>query len=230
MNDTTTIIHAKKRDSKGKSAAKQLRADSFIPAVVYGHKFASLALSLNAAEINKLFKPGREDAEEYRLYKLLIDTEDDSQGTMVMLKEIQRHPINDSIHHIDFFAVRMDEKITAPVHLKIVGKSAGVKLGGILRHILREITVKSLPTDIPPHIDIDVSELQIGDSVHVRDLQLPANVQIITDLDAPIVSVLAPVIIKEEKEEVPSAEAAPAEGEQKEVKDTKESKDTKDSK
>ena len=131
------------------------------------------------------------------------------------------------IIHIDFFAVHMDEKIVAPVHVKIVGKAEGVKMGGVLRHILREITVKSLPTDIPPHIEVDVTKLGIGDSIHVRDLALPPTVQVLTDPEAAIVNVLAPTVQKEEKP-AEAAEAAPAaEPQQKEPGSAKPAKDAK---
>lgn len=222
MSETITI-HATTRDAKGKSAVNKLRAKGCIPAIVYGHNLSPLSLSLNTAEINKLFKAGREDTQEYRLYKLAIDTADESKGSMVIIKEIQRHPLNQIIRHIDFFAVRMDEKIIASVHIRIIGKSAGVKLGGILRHIVREIEVKSLPADIPPHFDVDVTELQIGDSIHVRDIRIPETLQIITDLDAPIVSVIAPIIQKEEeKPEAEAAEQAEPSADEKETKESKE--------
>lgn len=224
-------IHATQRTGQGKSSTKKLRRQGYIPAVVYGHNFSNKNLSLRSNEINKLFRPGHEDAEEYRLYKLLIDTDDETNATMVMLKEIQRHPVTEEILHIDFFAVRMDEKIVAPVHVKIVGKAAGVKTGGVLRHILREITVKSLPSDIPPHIDVDVTNLEIGDSIHIRDLSLPETIQVLNDPDAPIVSVLAPTIQKEEGEKpeaaAGAAEAGSAEEASKEAATAKPAKDSK---
>lgn len=228
MNETISI-NATMRDKLGKSAVRKIRTKALIPAVVYGHNFNALSLSLNAAEINKLFKTGRENAEEYRLFKLLIQGGQDAQEAMVMIKEIQRHPVSESIRHIDFFAVKMDEKIIAPVHIRIVGKSAGVKLGGILRHILRELEVKSLPNDIPPHFDIDVTEMQIGDSIHVKDLKVPENIQILTDPEAAIISVLTPTVQKEE-EKAEGAEgavvAAEPEAKDAKAKDTK-AKDTK---
>ncbi len=207
MNETT-VINSAIRDQKGKSAVKKLQRDGHIPAVVYGHNFAPISLALNASEINKLFKAGSEDSQEYRLYKLFIKKHDTTEDTVVVIKEIQRHPLTDRILHIDFFAVRMDEKIVAPVHIRLSGKAPGVKAGGIQRLILREIEVKSLPTDIPPHFDVDVSELEIGDSVHVNDLKVPDTVQILTDPNAPIVSILAPTVHKEEAVEEAAEEAA----------------------
>lgn len=204
--EATLVIHSRLREGKGKSITKKLRHDSHIPAVVYGHNFAPLKLVLDESEIIRAFKAGRKNAEDYRLLNLVIDNKGAAQETMVVIKEIQRHPLTNAIRHIDFFAVRMDEKIVAPVHIRLTGKAPGEKSGGILRQILREIKVKSLPADIPPHIDLDVSQLDIGGSLHVSDLHIPDNMQVLDDLHAPVVSILAPTIIKEEVA-APAAEA-----------------------
>lgn len=207
----STVITAAFRAATGKSARNRLRRDGFLPAVVYGHNFNSLPLALEAEATEKLFRPGSALVEEYQLCRLTIENSPAQKETMVVVKDIQRHPVTHIIQHIDFFSVRMDEKITAPVHIRIHGKSEGVKLGGVLRHILREIEVKCLPADIPPHIDIDVTPLQIGDSVHVSDLQLADNVQVLSDSQAAIVTIIAPTVQKEAAEEEGSAaEAADA--------------------
>jgi large subunit ribosomal protein L25 len=205
MSQTITIT-ATSREGAGKGVNRKLRAKGLIPAVVYGHHYDAVSLSVNATEMDKMFRPGHEDMQDYQLYKLVV-TGADSKETMVVIKDIQRDPVKEKIRHIDFFAVRMDEKIIAPVHVRITGKSIGVKNGGILRHLLHEIKVKSLPADVPPHIDIDVAAMEIGDSVHVKDLQVPANVQILTDAEAGVVNIMAPIVAKEEKTE---GEAAPA--------------------
>ncbi len=205
MSQTITIT-ATSREGAGKGVNRKLRAKGLIPAVVYGHHYDAVSLCVNATEMDKMFRPGHEDMQDYQLYKLVVNAADEKE-TMVVIKDIQRDPIKDKIRHIDFFAVRMDEKIIAPVHVRIIGKAIGVKNGGILRHLLHEIKVKSLPADVPPHIDIDVTAMEIGDSVHVKDLQVPANVQILTDAEAGVVNIMAPIVAKEEKTE---AEAAPA--------------------
>ncbi len=211
MNESMTI-HAKYREHTGKKNIKKLKQDGFIPAVVYGHNFASTNLSLNALATNKLFRPGSEIVEDYRLCKLVVDNKADMKDTMVIVKDIQRHPISEEVEHIDFFAVRMDEKIVAPVHIRLHGKPVGVKLGGILRQILREVEVKSLPANIPPHFDIDVSSMNIGDAIHVSELQVPDSVQVLTDQQAAIVNILAPSVHKDEEQEEAEA-AADAEAE-----------------
>jgi large subunit ribosomal protein L25 len=206
MSQTITIT-ATPRQGAGKGVNRKLRSKGIIPAVVYGHNYDAVSLCIDSGEMNKMFRPGHEDMQDYQLYKLVINGSE-TRETMVVIKNIQREPIKEQIRHMDFFAVRMDEKIIAPVHVRITGKSIGVKNGGILRHILHEIKVKSLPADVPPHIDIDVSAMEIGASIHVKDLQLPANVQIISDAEAGVVNIMAPTVVKEEKAD--EAAAAPA--------------------
>lgn len=207
MSQTITIT-ATARDGAGKGVNRKLRTKGLIPAIVYGHHYDPVSLSINAAEMDKMFRPGHEDMQDYQLFKLVLQGAE-SKETMVVIKDIQRDPIKEKIRHIDFFAVRMDEKIIAPVHVRIMGKAIGVKNGGILRHLLHEIKVKSLPADVPPHIDIDVTAMEIGDSVHVKNLHVPANVQILTDAEAGVVNIMAPIVAKEEKTETEAA-AAPA--------------------
>lgn len=204
-----TVITATYRAATGKSARNRLRHEGFLPAVVYGHSFSNLPLALNAETTEKLFRPGSALVEEYQLCRLTIENSPEQKETMVVVKDIQRHPVTNSIQHIDFFSVRMDEKIIAPVHIRIHGKPEGVKLGGVLRHILREIDVKCLPADIPPHIDIDVTSMKIGDSVHVGDMQLPDSVQVLSDPQAAIITVMAPTVQKDSAgEEGTAAETA----------------------
>jgi large subunit ribosomal protein L25 len=201
-----TLIHSTIRDKTGKSSVKKLKSKGLIPAVVYGHNFTALPISIDLSEINNIFKPGLHKSGDYQLFNLLIDGKSDNDKTTVMIKDIQKHPLTERIVHIDFFAVKMDEKVIANVQVRLTGKPQGVKLGGILRQILREIEVKSLPADIPPHFEIDVSELQIGESLHVKDLKIPENIQIQIAPDAPVVAVLAPIVQDEGKPEEAAAE------------------------
>ncbi|MCP4715868.1 MAG: 50S ribosomal protein L25 [Deltaproteobacteria bacterium] len=213
-----TIINATVRNEKGKIFSKKIKKDGLIPAVVYGHNYAPVSLCLDDRQMNRMFRPGGGGSDKYQVIKLVIKNGDDTNETMVVTKEIQRHPLKDNIQHIDFFAVNMDEEITTPVHIRVHGKSEGVKLGGIQRQILREVDVRGLPADIPPHLDIDVTELQIGDAVHVSDLVIPDNVKILNDAQAAIVSILVPTLKAEDEEETEETEEA-AEGEQAEETD-----------
>ena len=217
MSDTVTI-QATKRERSGKGYARTLRRAEKIPAVVYGHGYAPVSITLDGNVLNKMFKPGNEDAAEFQIIRLQIDSDGKQVEKKVMVREIQRHPLQQHIEHVDFFAVKMDEPVVAPVHIRLHGKPEGVKLGGILRHILREIEVKSLPADVPSHIDLDIEHMQIGDSIHVSDLQVSAKVNILTDPTAAVVNIMAPVVEKESAEAAEgelagasTGEAAPAE-------------------
>ena len=194
-------IHSTVRDKTGKNAARQLRSKGSIPAVVYGHNFSTIQLTVNESEINEILSAKQQSSGEYRLFNLLIDNVTD-HDTIVMFKEIQRHPVTGSFKHIDFFAVKMDEKIRTAVQITLHGKAEGVKLGGILRQILREIDVEGLPAEIPPHFDLDVSELLIGDSLSVSDLTVPPNIHVVNAPESSVVNVLPPTVqLTEESEE-----------------------------
>lgn len=207
----TITIHATKRDQSGKGYARSLRRADKIPAVVYGHGYEPVSITVDGILLNKMFKPGCEADAEYQLFDLKIEGAAARAGKKVMIREIQRHPLQQYIEHIDFFAVKMDEPVVAPVHIRLHGKPEGVKLGGILRHILREIEVKGLPADIPSHVELDIERMQVGDSIHVSDLQLPENVQLLTDPAAAVVNIMAPAAVKEGPEgEAPAASGEPA--------------------
>jgi large subunit ribosomal protein L25 len=214
MSDIITI-NTDSRGSKGKNAAHKLRKSGFTPAVVYGHSFDTVAIQVSNTELKRMFKKGSGSSGDYRLFKLLIQDNGTTKDTMVVIKDIQRNPISGTIEHIDFLSVKMDEKINALVHIQVLGKAEGVKSGGIMRQILREIEVQSLPDKIPPHIDIDVTNLNIGDSVHVSDLDIPGEVELITAPDETVITILAPAAeIEEEEAEEAAAEAAEAPAEQ----------------
>ena len=200
------VIQSTLRDKTGKGAVRKMSVEGFIPGVVYGHNFPSIPLSINDEEIKKLFKTGQHDAGEYQLFELLIDGAKDHNKPTVMIKEIQSHPITGKIIHIDFFAVNMNEELVASVQIRVTGKAAGVKAGGILRQILREIDVKSLPDKIPSHFTIDVTNLEIGQSLQVKELNEDEKIQLLSSLDAPVVTVLAPTVQEEETTEEEAVE------------------------
>jgi len=202
-----TVIKAAVRNEKGKGSARKLRTKKIIPAVLYGHKIDSVMLTIESSEIVKVFKSG----DDTNLIKVQIDNQGKTDEKLVMIRETQRHPVKNNILHLDLFAVNVKEKIHAPVHIRITGEAPGVKLGGNLRQIIREIEVRSLPTDIPQFFEVDISELEIGDSIHVRDLVVPENVNVLADDNDTILNVSAPVIQEEETTEEDEEETA-AEG------------------
>ena len=194
---TTATISARSRESRGKGAARQTRREGRIPAVLYGHGEDSVSLSVDANELQKL-------VHSISIENTIVDLDLGSgEPYKVLIRELQRHPFRDEFVHIDFFHVAMDEKIQVEVPIVLIGTPTGVKnKGGVLDHQLRELEVFCLPGSIPEKIELDVSNLDIGDSIHVSDIQLP-DVEILTELDRAVVAVLAPTVmeVKEVAEE-----------------------------
>ena len=222
MNDIT-VIKALSRSERGKNAAYSLREKGLIPAVLYGHNFPPVTLSISAGELTAMLKPVGHSAGEHALHKLSIEDRRDIPVKDIMIKEIQRDPITQKILHIDLYAVRMDEKIIVPVRINITGKAPGVQKGGILQQMLREVKIKCFPSDIPQAFDIDVSALDIGQSLHITDLNIPEHLEIHEEISAAVVGVIAPTVVKEEAPAVEEGAAAPVPEAEKKPGEKKES-------
>jgi large subunit ribosomal protein L25 len=199
----SAAIQATVRDGRGKGAARSVRREGRIPAVLYGHGEASVPLTVDAQSFSRILR-------EISVENTLIDLELDAQPPLkVLVREVQRHPYRDEVLHVDFFHISMEEKITVQVPVVLVGTPRGVRVsGGVLDHAMREIEVSCLPQDIPEKVEIDVSGLDIGEAVRPSELNLP-DVQILGDPDRPVVSVLAPTVLPEAAvpgEEVEGAE------------------------
>ena len=186
-------LEVKTRERKGKEQTKKLRQDGIIPAVVYGAGENGLALEIKTKDLRTLLKATKG---ENVIVNLNID-EGKSESKKVLIREIQRDPVWDNILHVDFQHISLTEKITVKVPIHVIGLSTGVKNeGGILEHILRDLEIKCLPTEIPQHIEVDVTELGIGDAVHVKDLKLE-GLEVLTDINRSIVTVVPPTVFKE---------------------------------
>ena len=196
-------LSATSRTEKGKGVAKRLRREGKLPAVVYGHKTDPIALTIDSKQLLKLIVEGKS---EHKLFGLSIEGNGTPVEKTVMIKELQIDPLKRNFLHVDFFEVAMDEEITLSLVIKLVGDAQGVKLGGMLQQVRRQIEIKCLPSQIPDTVEIDVSALNIGDSVHLNDIHLPEGVKVLDDADLTIATVLAPAV---EKEAAPGA----AEGE-----------------
>lgn len=192
---TTATISAQTREGRGKGAARTSRREGRIPGVLYGHGEESVPLSVDAGELQKL-------VHTISVENTILDLDlGDGEPYKVLIRELQRHPFRDEFVHIDFFHVAMDEKIQVEVPIVLLGTPTGVKnKGGILDHQLRELEVFCLPGSIPEKVEIDVSDLDIGDSIHVNEIQLP-DVEVLTELDRAVVAVLAPTVVEEVEEE-----------------------------
>ena len=196
-------LKAERRTAVGRSAAKKLKAAGAVPAVVYGAKEKPQPLQVSARDVNVMLSHA---SGENILVELEIAGE--KAAKMALVQEIQHAPVGRGVLHIDFHAVSMDEKIHAEVPLEGVGTANGVKnFGGLLEQSLRALAVECLPRDLPDRITVDVSELNIGDAIHVRDIKMPNGVVPKVSLDLTAFSVLAPAV---EEEPVPVAEGAAA--------------------
>jgi large subunit ribosomal protein L25 len=195
-------LKAEHRTTTGRSAARKLKALGIVPAIIYGAKDKPQPLQLSARDINAMLSHA---SGENILVELEIPGEKSNRTALV--QEIQHAPLGGAVLHIDFHAVSMDETIHAEVPLESFGMANGVKnFGGLLEQSLRTLAVECLPRDLPDRITVDVSALEIGDSIHVRDIKLPSGVTAKVQLDLTAFSVVAPAV--EEEPVVAEAEAA----------------------
>ena len=222
------------RKEKGKGVARRLRQNGMLPAVVYGHKTTSTPLAIDSKLLEKAIAGGKGES---KLFSFLIEGNGEPKGKTVMIKELQVHPLKRHYLHVDFFEVAMDEEITIPLPIKLLGEAEGVKIGGVLQQVRRELEIRCLPSNIPDGLEVDVSALNIGDSIHLKDVQLPPGIKVSEDADLTIATVLSPTIEKEVVEEVAVEEgeeekaAAEAEGaEEKKAEEKKEGEGAKEGK
>ena len=211
-------LKAEPRSEIGRSAVRKLKAKGVVPAVIYGGKEEPRPLQVSARDINAMLSHA---AGENILVELEIAGDKASKTALV--QEIQHAPVGGNVLHIDFHAVSMDEMLQAEVPLEPVGTPNGVKnFGGLLEQALRSLTVECLPRDLPDRITVDVSALNIGDSIHVRDIKLPDGVAVKVPGELTAFSVLAPAVEEEPVAAVVEGAAAgpevitekkPAEGE-----------------
>jgi len=193
------------RSDVGKSVAKKLRAAGRVPAIYYGRGEQPIALTMNAKEIETLIH----GASGANVIVDLLVSGAAAADRKALIREIQRDPVVGNILHLDLQHISLTERITVEVPIELIGTPTGVKDGGgILEHLLREVEIECLPTDIPTHLEADVSLLNIGDSLHVSDLKAE-RVTILTQADRAIATVVPPTVL----EEVAPAEAAVAEPE-----------------
>ena len=192
------------RDNRGKGVARSLRASGRVPAVIYGHGREPQSLSIDTRELEKLLS-------HISAENTVIDLSVDGKSSRTLIREIQRHPFKRQILHVDFQELVAGEKVTVRLPIVLVGVPVGVRMdGGILDQTLRELEVEVDPANIPNHVDVDVSELHIGSSVHVSDITLPEGVEIVGDPDASVCVVSAPrAAIEEAAAETAETSAEP---------------------
>jgi len=199
---------AEARDATGKGVARRLRAAGRIPAVVYGKGAETKAISIDPSALQRLLQSGGAGM------NTLIELSVEGTTRTVLVKELQRDPVRGRPLHTDFYLVDLDQTVEVSVPIRLLGRPEGVELGGILDHPLREIELECLPRAIPESVDVDVSWLDVGDSIHVRDLELPEGASVRTDENLAVASVVAPVVIEEPVAEEPEEGEELEEGEE----------------
>ena len=206
MPDTRPSLVAHARTVTGK-AVRPLRADGFLPAVVYGHGVPSESVQIETRAFDDLARQTSRNT----LVDLAVDG---AKPRRVLIYDVQRHPVTRRPLHLDLFVVRMTEELTVDVPLQFSGTASAVdKLGGTLFHAIDAIRVRALPDHLPGSIEVDVHGLAtFDDAIHVRDLPLPEGVTLVSDVDDVVAKVLPPRVVEEEAPAVEEV-AAEAEGE-----------------
>lgn len=197
----SVLLKASSRQLAGRSKVKQLRAQGQVPAVFYGKRTSATNLEINAKELSSLIQHVSGE-------NIVVDLELEQQGSklkkLALLQDVQHDPMTGKILHVDLHEIAADEKIKAQVVVEARGESIGVKtFGGILENILRELHVECLPKDLPDKIEVDVTNLNVGENIHVSEIPLPEGVQVLNAKDLVVFAVAAPAV----EEEKPATEA-----------------------
>lgn len=197
MSVSTIVVEVTPRTETGKAPAGRLRRAGMVPAIVYGMGLDPYPVAVSPKRIDEVV---RGDAGRNTIFTLRLEGSDQTRAAMI--KELTRDPVSARILHVDLVRVDLTKSVTVRVPIRLVGTAAGVKEGGHVDFVHREVEVECLPANIPEHLDVDISALVIGDQIHVSDLAVPAGVKLLDDGHDLVMSVLAPA----------AAAATPAEG------------------
>ena len=204
-------LNATVRKTTGNSPARELRSGGHIPAVLYGPQTEPVLLAVNNKEFEQILKKGNIGS----IILNLVIQNGKKVTKPAMIKELQSHPVSGAFLHIDFYEIDMQRKINVMIPVVTKGISKGVELGGLLQIIRREIEVLCMPGDIPETIELDITEMDVGDSVHVEEIPLGDNVEIASDVNFTVLTIVSPKVeeVEEEEEEALEGEEGEAEGE-----------------
>jgi large subunit ribosomal protein L25 len=197
-------LSAQPREDVGKGVARKLRAQGRVPAVIYGHGEETRKLTLDAHDLSRLF--ARVHVEN-TIIELSIEGE--NAGVKALVREVQKHAWRDDILHVDFYQIHAGEHVNVEIPIRLRGNAPGVKIGGIMQQTLNDLEIRCLPDQIPEVIYADVSALDIGDGIHVSDLDLPEGVEPLVDLDRTVCTVVPPTVSPTSEDEE-AAEEEPA--------------------
>ena len=202
-----TELKACIRTESGKGPARRLREKELIPAVFYGRGQDATLLSVNATDLLKIIKAKKKNI----FIKLLIEG-DKRLEKLSLMKELQIEPVSRRFYHADFYEIRMDHKLTLEIPIRFSGAPVGVQNGGELQHLKRELKVSCLPSDLPDFIDLDVSGLDIGNSIKVQDIKVPEGITVLDPGDVGVAMVAVVKVSVPQAEVAEEEAAAPAEG------------------
>lgn len=203
-------LKAYHREPDGKGGARKLRQSGRVPAVIYGRGEETRSVALDAHELERLFS--RISIENTIIE---LDVEGEKKPVKALVREVQSHAVRPGYLHVDFFQIHAGEKIHVEVPIHVVGSAVGVRAGGVLQVVIHDLEIRCTPEQIPEAIEVDVTVLEVGDSIHVRDLKVPEGVTIEVDGDLTVCGVIPPTVTvtAEEEAEAEAAAAAPAEPE-----------------
>lgn len=187
------VITAQKREV-GSKVAKKLKREGKIPAVLYGYDFENKHIVVDRSELMAALRRSRRNDK----FELKIE---DGETYQVIIKELQWHPVKDEVEHVDFYKLTEGRHVVVDVPVKIVGEAKGVKMGGDLYQPRKKITVEALPDAIPNDIEVDVTNLMIGDVIHVFDLEMPEGVKVKSSKNYTVVAILGRALEEEKGEE-----------------------------
>ncbi len=199
-------LNATTRKQSGKGPSRRFRMEGLIPAVVYGRGKSAVPITIEESKLQKIIR----EKKEKHFIKLTIDGNKQNEKISI-LKELQYKPVGGRLYHADFYEISMDQKLTVDIPLNFMGIPVGVTKGGELQHLKRELKISCLPTDLPDHIDIDISGLEIGGSLKVKDIPLPQGISVIDHGDVGIAIVYEVKVAAAPETEQPEGEEAPSE-------------------
>jgi large subunit ribosomal protein L25 len=188
---TEARLKATPREGTGKGDNRKLRATGRVPGVVYGHNEKTRSVSLDAHELQVLFS---KISVENTVIKLSIEGE--KGEVQALVREVQANPVKGDVVHVDFLQLHAGEMVDVEVPIHLVGNAPGVKTGGVMDHQIHELPVRCLPAAIPESLDVDVSALELGESIHVGDIKLPEGVETDMDLERTVCSIVAPAALE----------------------------------
>jgi len=187
----STVLSVTKRETGHRSTLTQLRKGGAIPAVIYGYKLDSTPISISAKEFKKSIQKNGQNS--------VFSLELEGKKVNVVVSEVQQCSLKDEVNHVDFLAINMAEELEADVPIRLVGQSVGVSEGGILMQPNLELKVKVKPAELPDYIEVDISSLKVGESLTVADIRNQTPVEVISEDDYLLVTIVAPVSAEQEE-------------------------------